>query len=203
MFTTCSCQSDVFSSVGLPHAVTGWDSSAESGPLWPHTDGEATPCPPRDLGVTKVGGSSKACEIQVLGAASPPNLVSLERKGDTKDREEFNTSKLSLKILWGFWKNPTWCSGELIAKNGNQTKHSTGTAVGRTTLHRQHSKQRTSLTKKRSLCFSCFFTSTLGCRTRKNIYKVFEWGHSGKDSFPRRNPLPFLMLDLHRISSPC
>lgn len=69
--------------------------------------------------------------------------------------------------------------------------------------HSGNNTQNSSFTKKPSLCFSCFFTRTLGCRTRKKRYKESEWGHSGKDSLPMRNPLPFLMLDLHRISSPC
>lgn len=113
MFTACFCQSNVLSTVPSVCAVAGWDPSAESEPFSPHINSEATQCPPRDLGF------SKGCKIQVLGTAFPSNLVSLERIRDVKNRAEFNTSKVWLQIVWGFWKNPTWCSRELIAKNGN------------------------------------------------------------------------------------
>ena len=63
-----------------------------------------------------------------------------------------------------------------------------GTAVGRTTLgtklkpKEQLDPQPLSGSALR-LVYSHFFTDTLGCRTRKKRYKMFELCHSGKDFF--------------------
>lgn len=65
--------------VRLPHAGTGWDSSAGSEPFGPHIHGEATQCPPRDLGVTKVGGYQKGARSRFWEL--PPYLTCSHLKG--------------------------------------------------------------------------------------------------------------------------
>lgn len=81
--------------------VTRFDLSAEVG-LFDHTSVVRLPNPHQRIWVPPNLGIFKG--VQDIGSANhvkdclPSILVSLERKRDTKDRAEFNMSKVSLKM---------------------------------------------------------------------------------------------------------
>lgn len=199
MFTLCPSQNGIFSTVvSVCNHCSQWQglnrvlklTSLTIRQWWGHQ------IPTKGSGCHQIWAFSKVSETQILPVmlrtASLSILVSLERKRGTKDRAEFNMSKVSLKMAGGFWKSLTWYSHKLIVKMGTRQN-----IIWARLLVEPHSGDNTQNGRPvwpTTHLWACpktcdvhvFFTGTLGCRVKRKRYKMLEWCHSGKDSLPTR-----------------